>query len=334
MKKLNKIVTLTLTAALLVSALTVPASAATITTQEFDADGNVVREWSIDTETGTATLVETPTAEAGAYFADVPDSDPNAQAINALAKAGILDGLADGNGNFRPNDTVTYGEFVTIIARICGMDGLTGLSGTGIGSRNVYGTNRIIWLEPDDVPHWAAWYLYGVAACVYNDDTLVNYEDLDCNVVRGSALSVIYRTMVHVGTVTTPVNNYTRDDIPDWDAVLGVEYSKVPGHVYFIGDKLNFLPDKYVSQRDQEMTPGYDMENVKLCNPDMKPYVITAPYDVLAMYNLGITTGVDEAHTCNPLGTLTRAELCVLLQRAGLDHVFPHTYRKHVGKEI
>lgn len=40
---------------------------------------------------------------------------------------------------------------------------------------------------------------------------------------------------------------------------------------------------------------------------------------VLRAYNLGITTGVDAAGTCNPTGTMTRAQLCQMLYNMGIS---------------
>ncbi len=61
MKQHRRILSLALALCLGIS--TIPAHAATVTTKEFDSDGNVIREWAIDTETGTATPVESPAPE-------------------------------------------------------------------------------------------------------------------------------------------------------------------------------------------------------------------------------------------------------------------------------
>ena len=48
-------------------------------------------------------------------FADVPDTLWCAEAVNALASLGIVEGV--GNGKFAPNQSITRAEFVTICAR-------------------------------------------------------------------------------------------------------------------------------------------------------------------------------------------------------------------------
>lgn len=48
-------------------------------------------------------------------FTDVPDTLWCAEAVNALASLGIVEGV--GNGKFAPNQSITRAEFVTICAR-------------------------------------------------------------------------------------------------------------------------------------------------------------------------------------------------------------------------
>lgn len=48
-------------------------------------------------------------------FTDVPDTLWCAEAVNALASLGIVEGV--GNGKFAPNQPITRAEFVTICAR-------------------------------------------------------------------------------------------------------------------------------------------------------------------------------------------------------------------------
>ncbi len=63
MKKHRRILSLALALALSLGVMAVPGRADTVTATEFDGNGNVVREWIIDTEAGAATPVETrPTA--------------------------------------------------------------------------------------------------------------------------------------------------------------------------------------------------------------------------------------------------------------------------------
>lgn len=286
-------------------------------------------------------VVEAPvTVTAPTVAAAFPDVAPDAwyaEAVNAMTDAGIIKG--DDNGNFRPDDTITYGEFVTILARIANLSTeVPDDEEHSYVTMNCYGV-RLIAYTRDHLPHWATWANSELETAIWNDKQMIaNLEDLDCDVVRGHALSVIYRTMKYVGLDLTPVNNYTEADIPDWNETVGVD-NGYGNNIYYIDDQLHFLPDEFIYPDFRKeargyvtsLRTGYNMEgndyrgykySVKGINPAMKPYVAANPYDVLAMYNLGVTEGVDAARTCAPLGTLTRAQLCVMLQRAGLDHVF------------
>lgn len=276
----------------------------------------------------------TPTA-----FPDVAPDAWYAEAVNAMTDAGIIKG--DGNGNFRPDDTVTYGEFVTILARIANLSTECPHCKADpdyehcYTTYNCYGRRLVAW-NHNNLPHWAWPAAVKLEIALWSDtQMIVNPEDMNCNIVRGHALANIYKTMQYVGLDTTPVNSYVENHIPDWNDVVGVD-NHWGYNVYYLDGQLHFLPDEFVYHDFYKCSDsgyavnvkahGYDMDSNKIgvtyVNPDMKPYVAANPYDVLAMYNLGVTEGVDAAHTCAPLRTMTRAELCVLLQRAGLDHVF------------
>ncbi len=72
MKKHRRILSLAPALMLCLSIMAVPVHAEIVTATEFDGEGNVVREWTIDTETGTATPVETqPTAFESIQAANV-----------------------------------------------------------------------------------------------------------------------------------------------------------------------------------------------------------------------------------------------------------------------
>jgi len=61
-------------------------------------------------------LLRNKEVEAAASFPDVAADSAFAPAINTMAALGILKG--DGQGNFRPDDTITRAEFVTVAARM------------------------------------------------------------------------------------------------------------------------------------------------------------------------------------------------------------------------
>ncbi len=58
-------------------------------------------------------------AFAQASFPDVEEGSWYAQDVNTLAGEGLLTGFPD--GTFRPNDPITAGQFVTIVARCVGL---------------------------------------------------------------------------------------------------------------------------------------------------------------------------------------------------------------------
>jgi len=61
-------------------------------------------------------LLRNKDVEVTTSFLDVAADSTFAPAINAMAALGILQG--DGQGNFRPDDTITRAEFVTVAARM------------------------------------------------------------------------------------------------------------------------------------------------------------------------------------------------------------------------
>lgn len=68
----------------------------------------------------TLRLFKTETEDTGKRFWDVPDSFWGAEAIQAAANLGIISGYAD--GTFRPGQSITRAEAVSILNRITGRD--------------------------------------------------------------------------------------------------------------------------------------------------------------------------------------------------------------------
>ena len=79
----------------------------------FDATRPVTRK---ETAQIFYNLLRNKEVETTTTFPDVPADAPYAQAVNAMAALGILKG--DGQGNFRPDDTITRAEFVSVAARM------------------------------------------------------------------------------------------------------------------------------------------------------------------------------------------------------------------------
>lgn len=385
MKQHRRILSLALALCLGIS--TIPAHAATVTTKEFDSDGNVIREWAIDTETGTATPVESPAPEESTppvevepgtnaavsiptggtdgttpteppeptqpaettdpngpvVFTDVPADAWYAEAVNALAEGGLVQGVGD--GKFDPNGEVTYGELATVLCRLYAFgEGKPTDGDCYLNTNSAYGFRVVSvrylnegLLETTHAPaHWAASPNYYLSTKVLQP---AETEDLDVPAIRGSALvHIAYAALYAKSGTPEYVNAYTPADIPDWNNVLGVKHdihgAYYPGreeyvsehaartiHVWPIDDELHFLPDEYVGcSYPSTDKRGYNMQSVADNDLDGQTYVGANPDLVLRAYNLGITEGVDEAHTCDVYGHLTRAELCAMLYRAGLTH--------------
>lgn len=317
----------------------------------------------VETEPVETEPVETDPATAAETAPTFPDVAPDAwyaEAVNAMAANGVIKGGTD--GLFRPDAPITYGELVTILSRVMGAYQVRTSAQYSHQDNDKWYANNVAYgphasaVGTKNGYHWAATDLCSVIRMTH-DGTTIAPEDLDCNVTRASALDIVYGVMNFMATKgrnptykqsVEPIYSYTEADIPDWKDVVGEAYGKGPDEAYyidtvtgvqFIGDKLNFWPDEYVLQHEMTIDKetrtytvikewahhGYNMEALQLINPLMKPYVLIDTRNVIAAYNIGLTNGVDANHTCNAKATITRAELAVMLYRAGLDREYPLT---------
>ncbi|MDE6108488.1 MAG: cellulase family glycosylhydrolase, partial [Oscillospiraceae bacterium] len=174
-------------------------------------------------------------AFAGSSFPDVEEGSWYQAHVEALAEEGLLNGFPD--GTFRPYDTITAGQFVTIVARCAG-------------------------LQYDAAPtfHWAAPQLQAALnAGWYDWDELPpSGESYDSPIPRQLAVKVL------MGALLPQVRG-------DYDESAKInDFATLNGRYY-------------------------------------EP--------VLAAYSVGIAKGDDNGNF-RPLGSLTRAEACTLIQRA------------------
>ena len=261
-----------------------------------------------------------PAFAADSFFADVPTDAWYAEAVNAMAKGGLVNGKGD--GLFHPDDTITYGEFAAILARLYGY-GNTLIS--TVGTKTTYSAYgwRIAAVYPDDFYHWSAPYIWEMNTKILDKHAICQPEDYDLNVIRASALEWTVLARENAGLDMTEVTAYTEADIPDWEAVQGETWTSRPkngGNTYgrLIIGEMNFLPEKYVTKSWSSNDYGYRYNEIAEDNPEGLTWVRAWPDYTLKAYNLGITNGVDADGTCAPLRSLTRAELCAMLYRAGL----------------
>lgn len=124
-------------------------------------------------------------------FSDVAASMWHYDAVTALSSGGLIQG--DGNGRFRPDDSITYAEFCQILCRAKGFE-------TGV--ENGY---------------WAAKAINACKSTGYIqkrvDATPANY---DTPITREAAVSAIYRAQRASMGPTISVDS---DDIPDYDKI-------------------------------------------------------------------------------------------------------------------
>lgn len=239
----------------------------------------------------TPSPVETAPAEKkGSVFPDVVPGSWYEEAVNAMVASGLLHGKDD--GLFHPEDPITIGEWCYLLYCITFSDN------QGIPTRYV-GCNI----------HFTHWSAYAIDECYDKGLTqmrpVFTSEGLRKNCYsypegtppeitparRGEALYAVVEILDRAGMLSerleSQTKKYTLEDIPDGSLV-----GEGPEQWYWQN------PNKPVSV----WTHFWDAEHI------------------LNAYNAGITTGVDAEGTCDPMGTLTRAQACKLLYDAGLDH--------------
>lgn len=250
------------------------------------------------------------TVVSGGKFSDVDDNAWYATAVNYMASTGILNGYPD--GTFKPNQAVTEAEYAAILWHLANVTdplkaattpyGWTyGAVDTENGKIHYWGSGKY-----EVVDHWGACYLYGAYRATWTSmkpDGPNGVAICNAAVRRGEAVSGIVRLLGNLGMLddeVKPISKvWTSADIPDWDAVCVGSYD-----------------DEAVSKGAFH---AWDKEKI------------------LQAYNYGVISGIDEMGTCNPAGTLTRAELCQILYNSQLNKprdlvVRPgHEQHGHVG---
>ena len=80
----------------------------------------------------TAMKADVEEISSSSEFLDVPNWHWAVKYVNAAQKNELIKG--DGDGNFRPDDTVNYGEALTMVVRMLGYD--IDVEGTGVWPNN------------------------------------------------------------------------------------------------------------------------------------------------------------------------------------------------------
>lgn len=217
----------------------------------------------------TVALADTATP-SGQHYADVPADAWYTEAVNAMTEGGLLTGYSD--GLFHPDDTISVGQFATILCRIGGIS-------TDNNEFKPHELLNVQYETPYDWAHMAIMNLRGLG--IYN----VRPNQADRLVVRGEAITGM-RKIAEVmpqyhenNDRSLPLRQlseriWTEADIPDWDKVMHANWD------------------------------------------NQGPCILAV--SIKTAYNLGITQGIDDIGTCNPYGTMTRAELCQMLYNMGI----------------
>lgn len=191
-----------------------------VTTLQIDkpeywrVDGEIVKTDTDEIVTDKITVIDPDTGEIVSgpgktqYFADVDNNAWYAEAVNAMAASGIINGYDD--GLFHPENNVTVGELCTIIYRI---------------GKNEEPTGRAVPDHPE-YTHWASyaiWTLYKAAVVYINDDPSLANDYVN----RGEAIKAIMSLIDDAGLIDkgtyAKIHEYdirNAPEIPDWDIIV------------------------------------------------------------------------------------------------------------------
>lgn len=250
-----------------------------------------------DAPANTDNPIETPPVQNVQYFADVPEDAWYAEAVNAMAQTGLIGGRPD--GLFYPEDTITLGEWATIIWRIVG----------GWADRQGYMNPK--WPAGSEAetlyPHWASRALYWTGTgneglryinATYSEDG--SAEETPCSRYQ-AVLSIVKIVDAERFDYPQLLHHYPeRDDgVPDALEARQTEKDAKVWGIYEIPDYESISDKKY--------------EALKYSGQEA----------VVRAYNLGIINGMDDAGTFDPNRTLTRAQACQMLYNAMLTRSRP-----------
>ena len=190
-------------------------------------DGTVKPEANIVREEVAAIFYRLLTNEAGKYlesndviYSDVPATKWSVGAIATLSKGNYLTGYTD--GTFRPNNSITRGEFAAVAARFADSDSNAANAFTDMNG------------------HWAEKY---VAACVANG-WITGYEDgtfkPDQNITRAEAMAIVNRMLGRavdkdgIANVAGQIKNFPDNNENAWYYYIVIEATN--SHDYSIAE--------------------------------------------------------------------------------------------------
>lgn len=226
-------------------------------------------------------------------FTDVPDDAWYAAAVNAMADSGILSGYGD--GTFRPNQNITVGELSVILWRLCGV---TDAEDT---FNHLVNKPKYWRMAPE---YWAYGYAMSAASCGWIADTPIGSSTPtieDCNelAIRGQAIDALMDVYSDLKLLDSEIQ---KNDLN----LYGMRNGKPVGPD---GKLLDLAPGSFTPAEDY-IGDWADVRQAMTGN---------IWSGVVAAYNYGIVNGVDENHSCNPNGNITRAELITMIYNTGVS---------------
>lgn len=217
-------------------------------------------------------------AASGSRFKDVPDNAWYAEAVNAMADGGVLNGKGD--GIFDPDAPVTLAELSAIYCRLMGEE-VEAKNGHWAGSA----------LESTWLGGVRDFDEYGVQIGLkWINGTQFPYADSPA--YRGDALTIF-------GYTTT---------FPFFSDVHADGWSETGSPIY------NFDLNKIADRSDYySICNHYGAYGEQYI--DQGHFIAAACID--RAYLVKLTNGIDANYTCNALGTLTRAQLAQMCYNMG-----------------
>lgn len=291
---------------------------------------------SLDNTTATQPSVTTPvttaqpdstTSNATQKFPDVKPDDWYYEAVNALTEGGLFMGYAD--GKFHPDETITVAQFATVFCRLYGLEMTFDYDGTEYTSYvmptmvngvlqnpRAYGERKQFTAEDaKNNPHWGYDAVYNL---VWETDQydIVDPRLMDTPITRGQLMKEMNIAITSTRrSYDYPKTEVDMSTIPDADS-FWVGPISIMGPVYKTSDG-DIINIKYGNE--QRLDPPAMLEHPE----NYELYAANRTWsrsDIKLAYEYGITTGVDDNHTANPNGLVTRAQFCQMLYNAGFTH--------------